>query len=82
MLVVETVAKIRRALFRSGEADQGDLPRAEGLAEGGAQGAAVWGDSVRLRARGSAAAEDRGVDEADLDADARGEQRQAGHASG
>ena len=33
-------------VFRSGQDDQGDLPRAEGVAEGGAQGAAVGGDGV------------------------------------
>ena len=41
MPVVETIGKIRRAVLRSGQADQGDLPGAEGLSEGGPEGAAL-----------------------------------------
>ena len=48
-------------VFRSEEADQGDLPRAAGVAEGRAQGDPVGGDGVSLRARPAAAAEDRPV---------------------
>ena len=50
MLVVETIAKIRRAYFVQGKIDQGDLPRATSVAEGGAEGSALGGDGVPLRA--------------------------------
>src|SRR4249920_1212158 len=63
--------------FRSGQADQGDLPRAEGLSEGSPEGAAVGSDLVRVRARGPAAAEDRSL-EGGSGSDPRGECRQAG----
>ena len=38
MLIVETIAKIRREHFVQGQDDQGDLPGAWGIAERGAQG--------------------------------------------
>jgi len=47
MLVVETIAKIRRAYFAQ-KADQGDLPGVPGVAEGRAQGDPVRGDRVSL----------------------------------
>ena len=36
-------------VFRSEEDDQGDLPRAESIAEGRAEGSAVGGDGIPLR---------------------------------
>src|SRR5205085_8286343 len=48
-------------VFCSGEGDQGDLPRAASIAEGRAEGAAIRGDRVSLRARGAAIAADRSV---------------------
>ena len=42
-------------LFCPGEADQGDLPRVSGVAEGRAQGDPVTGDRVSVRARSPAA---------------------------
>src|SRR3954447_9320007 len=47
--------------FRPGEADQGDLPRVSGIAEGGAQGGSLAGDRVPVQARLPAAAADRSV---------------------
>jgi hypothetical protein len=49
MLVVETVAKIRRAYFVQQKNDQGDLPGAVGFAQGRAEGFALGGDRVSLR---------------------------------
>src|SRR5580693_9433414 len=37
-------------VFCSGQDDQGDLPRATSVAEGGAEGSALGGDGVPLRA--------------------------------
>ena len=48
-------------VFRSEEADQGDLPRTEGFAEGRAKGSAVGGDGISLRTRRAAVAADRAV---------------------
>ena len=48
MLIVETIAKIRRAYFAQKKPDQGDLPRVSGVAEGRAQGDPVAGDRVSL----------------------------------
>src|SRR3954467_9119199 len=63
--------------FRPGQADQGDLPRAQGLSEGSAEGTAVGSDLVRVRARGPATAEDRPMEDGP-GAAARGECRPAG----
>ena len=38
MLIVETIAKIRRSVFFRRQVDQGDLPRAATVAEGCPQG--------------------------------------------
>src|ERR1700722_2611118 len=46
-------------VFRSEEDDQGDLPRTEDFAESRAQGFAIGGDGVPLRARRTAVAPDR-----------------------
>jgi len=48
MLVVETIAKIRRAFFVSEEADQGDLPRVSDVAEGRCARDPVRGNRVSL----------------------------------
>src|SRR3954466_12391175 len=45
-------------LFCPGEADQGDLPRVSGIAEGCAQGDPVAGDRVPVRTRSPTAAAD------------------------
>src|SRR3954462_15718168 len=45
-------------LFFPGEADQGDLPRVSGIAEGCAQGDPVAGDRVPVRTRSPTAAAD------------------------
>jgi hypothetical protein len=41
MLVVETIARIRRERFVKGKSIKGDLPPVEGIAEHGAQGSAI-----------------------------------------
>ena len=61
MLVVETIAKIRRAYFVQGKPIKEICRELKVSRKVGAQGAAVWGDGVPLRARGAAAAEDRAV---------------------
>src|SRR4051812_42242824 len=48
-------------LLCPGEADQGDLPRVSGIAEGRAQSGSVAGDRVPVQARPPAAAADRSV---------------------
>jgi hypothetical protein len=48
MLVVETVAKIRRAYFVQGKAIKAICRELWGFPEGGSQGSAVGGDRVSL----------------------------------
>ena len=48
MLVVETIAKIRRAFFAQQKPIKDDLPRVPSIAQGRAQGDPVAGDRVPL----------------------------------
>ncbi len=50
MLVVETVAKIRRAYFVQGKTIKAICRELRRVAEGGAEGSALGGDGVPLRA--------------------------------
>ena len=63
MLVVETIAKIRRGYFVQGKAIKAISRELEGLAEGRAEGDPLGRDRVRLRAAGAAAAEVGAVEE-------------------
>lgn len=54
MLVVETIAKIRRLSLVQGDVDQGDLPRVECVSERRAQGPAFGRDRVPLRTQAPA----------------------------
>ncbi len=62
MLVVETIAKIRRAHLVQGKKIKEICRELEGLSEGGAQGPAIGRDVVQLRAFGAADAQARNVD--------------------
>ena len=55
MLVVETIARIRREHFIKGKTIK-EIARPEGVAEHGSEGAEVGRDLLRVRAVGAAAA--------------------------
>ena len=59
MLTVETIGRIRREYFLKGKTIKEIARELQRVPEHGAQGAAVWGDGSRVRARRSASAEAR-----------------------